>query len=157
MEHVKEIEVLEDDREKYRLLRGDIVMIEGGDWDKLGRSAIWNEEIKDSIQQNHVFRIRSPNKKCLLPEWVVLYANSPLGRAYFESCSKQTTNLASINMTQLRACPLPLPPASEQQRIVDRVRQLMTLVDELEAKHTKANSVADLFAKTAVCEITSST
>ena len=32
--------------------------------------------------------------------------------------SKQTTNLASINMTQLKSFPVPIPPLREQSRIV---------------------------------------
>jgi type I restriction enzyme S subunit len=35
------------------------------------------------------------------------------------SCSKQTTNLASINSTQLKEMPLLLPPLDEQRRIAD--------------------------------------
>ncbi|MBS0206764.1 MAG: restriction endonuclease subunit S [Planctomycetes bacterium] len=155
LEQMKEIEILEEERERYRLLRGDIVMIEGGDWDKLGRAAIWNEEIKDCVFQNHIFRVRSPDKTKLLPEWVMLFANSPLGREYFESCSKQTTNLASINMTQLRACRLPLPSTAEQKRIVDKVKYLLELVDRLDGKKSVAADTAQLFATAAVAAITS--
>jgi type I restriction enzyme S subunit len=155
LEQMKEIEVLEDEREKYRLLRGDVVMIEGGDWDKLGRAAIWNEEVEDCVFQNHIFRVRSPDKAKLLPEWVVLFVNSPLGREYFESCSKQTTNLASINMTQLRACRLPLPSTAEQKRIVQKVKYLLELVDRLEGKKSVAVETGQLFAAAAVVAITS--
>ena len=154
LDQVKTIEVLEEDLEKYRLLPGDIVMIEGGDWDKLGRAAVWDGEIKDCIHQNHVFRLRSPNQKLLIPEWIVLFVNSCVGRAYFESCSKQTTNLASINMTQLRACPLPLPPSSEQREIVNRVWELLMLVDELEETKSHAARVSDLFAEAALLSLT---
>jgi type I restriction enzyme S subunit len=129
---IKNITVRTADRERYALRRGDILMTEGGDWDKLGRAAIWQEEIPGCIHQNHVFRVRPPSKD-ILPEWVTTYANSLLGRSFFEDASKQTTNLASINMTQLRGCPIPLPPLAEQRRIVAKVDALMALCDRLEA------------------------
>jgi type I restriction enzyme S subunit len=48
-------------------------------------------------------------------ESVIAYVNSLLGRAFFEDASKQTTNLASINMAQLRSCPFPLPTPHRRQ------------------------------------------
>ncbi len=132
---IKTITVKDSDRARYRLCSGDVLMTEGGDWDKLGRAAIWRDEIQDCIHQNHVFRVR-PASAEILPDWVITYANSLLGRAFFEDASKQTTNLASINMTQLRACPLPLPPFAEQHRIVAKVDQLKALCDRLEASLT---------------------
>ncbi len=155
LEHIKEIEVLEEERARYGLLRGDIVMVEGGDWDKVGRAAIWNEEIENCVFQNHIFRVRSPEKAKLLPEWVVMFVNSPLGREYFESCSKQTTNLASINMSQLRACRLPLPSTAEQKRIVHKVTYLLAMIDRLEGKKTVATDTLQSFATAAVVAITS--
>jgi type I restriction enzyme S subunit len=129
---IKNITVRTADRVRYALRRGDILMTEGGDWDKLGRAAIWHEEILGCIHQNHVFRVRPPSND-ICPEWVTTYANSLLGRSFFEDASKQTTNLASINMTQLRGCPIPLPPLAEQHRIVAKVDALRALCDRLEA------------------------
>ncbi|QIR38506.1 restriction endonuclease subunit S [Tolypothrix sp. PCC 7910] len=133
LEVMKEIEIPVEELEKYRLLVGDILLTEGGDWDKLGRSAIWQGQIQDCIHQNHVFRAR-PLDDGLLSEWAVMYTNSPVGRQYFETAAKRTTNLASINMTQLRYCPFPLPPLAEQKRIVEKCDRLMSLCDTLEAK-----------------------
>ncbi len=129
---MKTIRLPVEELPRYRLRRGDVLMTEGGDWDKLGRAAVWNDELPECIHQNHVFRVRPPLPTKLLPRWAVTYANSAFGRAYFEEASKQTTNLASINMTQLRGCPLPLPPLAEQHRIVAKVDELMALCDELE-------------------------
>ena len=132
LSEVKLIAVRASDVDRYRLANQDILMTEGGDWDKLGRAAIWRGEIACCIHQNHIFRLRTPSDS-ILPEWVVLYANSDCGRRFFEDSSKQTTNLASINLTQLRSCPIPLPPLAEQHRIVAKVDELMALCDQLEA------------------------
>ncbi len=132
LNEVKSITVRASDVDRYRLADQDILMTEGGDWDKLGRAAIWRGEITRCIHQNHIFRLRIPSDS-ILPEWVVLYANSDCGRRFFEDSSKQTTNLASINLTQLRSCPIPLPPLAEQHRIVAKVNELMALCDQLEA------------------------
>ncbi len=129
---IKTITVRVADTRRYALKPGDILMTEGGDWDKLGRAAIWHDEIAGCIHQNHVFRVRTGSSE-ISPEWVRCYVNSPLGRAFFENAAKQTTNLASINLTQLRSCPLPLPPPDEQHRIVARVAELMAICDELES------------------------
>ncbi len=137
---IKTVPVRESDLQRFSLRAGDILMTEGGDWDKLGRAAIWQCEVPDCIHQNHVFRVRSPSAE-ILPEWVTTYVNSVLGRAFFEDASKQTTNLASINMTQLRSCPIPVPPTAEQDRIVAKVKELMQLCDQLEAS-LESGSVA---------------
>ena len=81
--------------------------------------------------QNHVFKARKVLDKQNV-YWLEKYLNSPPARSYFEGASKQTTNLASINKTQLSNCPIPLPPLAEQRRIVAKIDQLMTLCDELD-------------------------
>uniref|UniRef100_UPI003D813168 restriction endonuclease subunit S n=1 Tax=Trichloromonas sp. TaxID=3069249 RepID=UPI003D813168 len=134
---MKEIEIPVEELGKYKLLHGDLLITEGGDWDKVGRTAIWEGQIENCLHQNHVFRSRLfVNDLCR--DWLVLTLNSPVGREYFAGSSKQTTNLASINMTQLKHFPMPVPPVEEQKRIVAKVNQLMTLCDELEAKLSHA-------------------
>ena len=129
---MKEIEILTSEIEKYRLHDGDVVLTEGGDWDKLGRSAIWRNQIPNCIHQNHIFRARVKSSE-VLSEWMMYYTNSEQGQNYFKEAAKQTTNLASINLTQLRACPLPLPLLEEQRRIVAEVEQRLEAVRAVEA------------------------
>jgi len=153
LEVMKEIEISVEELDKYRLQIGDVLLTEGGDWDKLGRSAIWQGEIEDCIHQNHVFRAR-PLDHGLLPEWAVIFTNSPVGRQYFESAAKRTTNLASINMTQLRFCPFPVPPEEEQKRIVAKVDELMQLCDQLEASLRQSQQRAESLAASAISHLT---
>ena len=44
--------------EALRLQRGDLLLNEGGDRDKLARGWVWENQIPDCIHQNHVFRAR---------------------------------------------------------------------------------------------------
>lgn len=149
MDQIKEIEVPEDEIEKYLLRNGDLLITEGGDWDKVGRTAIWRDELPESLHQNHVFRARAVIADWE-PRWAEMYLNSASARDYFAGSSKQTTNLASINMTQLRACAFPLPPLVEQRRIVAKVDQLVTLCDDLKTRLAQASQLNELLASTLV-------
>jgi type I restriction enzyme, S subunit len=149
---VKEVSIAEDEIERYSLRENDLLMTEGGDWDKVGRAAVWRAEIPTCLHQNHVFRARMRSAE-LTPFWFERYFNSPVGRSYFESASKQTTNLASINMRQVRSCPIPLPPLAEQHRIVAKVEELMAMVDQLEAQLAKEKSASTALLDAAIHEL----
>ncbi|MBZ0283440.1 MAG: restriction endonuclease subunit S [Anaerolineae bacterium] len=118
---IKYIEIREDELERYSLQPGDVVLTEGGDLDKLGRGFIWHGEIPNCIHQNHVFAVRV-NTDYLTPEYLAYLVQSDYGRAYFLSAAKQTTNLASINSSQLKAFPLLLPDLEEQLELAAILR-----------------------------------
>ena len=58
LSEIKEVEVLESEADKWKLQHGDLLLTEGGDWDKLGRGTVWHEEIPNCIHQNHLSRPR---------------------------------------------------------------------------------------------------
>jgi type I restriction enzyme, S subunit len=150
---MKHIEVPMHQIEKYRVESGDLLITEGGDWDKVGRTAIWAGEIPDCLHQNHIFKARVPSP-LLLNEWVELVLNSEIGRDYFAGASKQTTNLASINMTQLRSFPLPIPPISEQVAILQKVNYLLSICQQLKQQRIDLVDVAQMLASAAISSLT---
>lgn len=116
LREVKHITVARAEVDRYTLADGDILLTEGGDADKLGRGTQWRNEVPGCLHQNHIFVVRvRPDQ--LLPEHLVWLTNSPHGREYFRRCSKQSTNLASINTRQLKRYPLVLPCIVEQRGI----------------------------------------
>jgi len=129
---MKDILVSKSDYDKYQLHQNDLLMIEGGDPDKVGRCAIWSNEIPGCIYQNHVFRMRPYLNSTMNNHFFMLFINSRVTRDYYESCAKRTTNLASINKTQMRSTPIGFPPLEEQKAIVQKVNGLMALCDQLE-------------------------
>lgn len=88
---IKTVEVPEDHVERYRLLAGDVLMTEGGDYDKLGRGTVWRGELENCLHQNHVFRVR-PNRESVDPFFLSAITSSQYGKTYFLLNSKQTTN-----------------------------------------------------------------
>lgn len=118
LDTVKTIEATTTEIERYRLLPGDLVLTEGGDRDKLGRGSLWNGKLKDCIHQNHIFRVRVKDKR-LDPVFVEWLVGSRRGKNYFLRSAKQTTGIASINMTQLRAFPMFIPPLDLQRRFTE--------------------------------------
>ncbi|MFP2910033.1 restriction endonuclease subunit S [Pyxidicoccus sp. 3LFB2] len=127
LSEVKTIEAKESEIADLLLRPGDILFNEGGDRDKLGRGWIWRGELPECIHQNHVFRARLRSTD-LQPKLVSWYANF-VGAAYFSDQGKQTTNLASINLTKLGEFPVPVPPVEEQGRIVAEVEKQFTRLD----------------------------
>lgn len=114
---IKTIEATQQEIAQYRLLPNDVLMTEGGDPDKVGRGAIIKEPLKNCIHQNHIFRVRL-NESMMLPEFFAEYLQHQRSKRYFLGCAKQTTGIASINMKQLRALPVLVPPLSDQERFV---------------------------------------
>ena len=103
------------DLERYSLKHGDVLMNEGGDFDKLGRGCVWESQIEPCITQNHVFAVRP---KLVSSAWLNAITSSDFAQFYFMTRSKQSTNLASISSTNLMELPVVLPPAVEQQDIL---------------------------------------
>jgi restriction endonuclease S subunit len=127
MRVVKSISVSLEEIARFRLQRDDLLLTEGGDPDKLGRGTLWKEELPLCLHQNHVFRIRIRDREKLLPEFLSALISSARGRRYFFRAAKQTTGIASINKTQLRAFPLLLPPMDAQRKFAERVASIVAL------------------------------
>jgi type I restriction enzyme S subunit len=67
--------------------------------------------------------------------------NSPL---IGEIARGNTTGAAAprVNVSTVRAYPIPLPPLAEQRRILAKVEELMTLCDSLESQLASARAVS---------------
>lgn len=127
---VKTLDVTEREVERYALTDGDLVLTEGGDPDKLGRGTVWRSELPLCLHQNHIFRVR-PNGT-VLSDFLAAYLGSPRARSYFRRSAKQTTGIASINMRQLKATPVSVPPLSFQREFVLRLSAVREVTAKVE-------------------------
>jgi type I restriction enzyme S subunit len=135
LETVATIEIPTEDLERYALKPGDVLMNEGGDFDKLGRGHVWDGQIDPCITQNHVFAVR-PHK--VLSKWLNAITSSDFAQFYFMTRSKQSTNLASISSTNLMELPVLLPPSEEQRAILSFITDQTLRFDTLTAEAQRA-------------------
>ena len=122
--NVKTMPMGETDRAKYALSDGDLIVCEGG---VPGRCAIWasNETMH---YQKALHRIRC-SKRLLLNTYCELYICFIVQSHVWDSCFTGTT-IKHLPAQTLSSWLLPLPPLAEQRRIVERVDELMPLVEE---------------------------
>ena len=143
LSEVKTILATERDIEELTLRTGDVLFNEGGDRDKLGRGWVWHDEVAECIHQNHVFRMRAYSTD-LQPELISHHGNT-FGKLWFQTAGKQTTNLASINMSMLRSFPVPVAPPDEQKEIL---AQMQVQLDSLD----RQEEATDLAMKQAIAQ-----
>ena len=124
------IEVPPSEVPRYLLRPGDVLMNEGGDYDKLGRGHVWSGEVTPCIHQNHVFAVRPhgvPSK------WLNTFTGSTAAQFYFMERSKQSTNLASLSSRNLMEISVSLPPPGEMMIILDYLDRETGKLDRLTA------------------------
>jgi len=150
LSEIKTIRVPEVKLPRLLLEPGDVLFTEGGDIDKLGRGWVWEGQFANCTYQNHIFRARLLDKRNQ-PKYISWWANHR-GLAYFLGQGKQTTNLASINKSQLMALPISLPPPEEQAEIVSRVESLFALAEQLERRLRAAREQVECIAQSVLAQ-----
>lgn len=140
---VKIIEAGRAEIDRYRLLKDDLLLTEGGDPDKLGRGTLWNEEIPEAIHQNHIFRVRLNKDSRVNPVYLNWYVGSDVGKRYFIRSAKQTTGIASINASQLKNFPLQIPSLPLQESFASRIAEIR---EAKAAQQVSFQTLDELFA-----------
>ena len=113
------------DIKKYRLKKGDLLTCEGGD---VGRTIVWESD-QEMYYQNALHRVRffANNNQYYFRYLLMFYKLSGL----LDNVSKGMT-IKHFVQGALNNLPIPLPPIEEQSRIVARLDELMTKIDEYE-------------------------
>jgi type I restriction enzyme S subunit len=141
LSEIKRIRIRKSEVDRYSLHPGDVVLTEGGDFDKLGRGFIWRNQVPNCIHQNHIFAVRA-DLQALLPEYLAYLVQSDYGKSYFISVAHRTTNLACINKTKLSAFPVLIPNKEEQKQIAST---LQTIDAKIAAEEQRKAALEEVF------------
>lgn len=140
----KPISITIDEAKPYIIQKNDVYIVRGnGSKDLVGRAGLVNE-YKGIIIFPDLF-IKVPlNTNQILPTFFVAWWNSPIMREKIVELAKTTSGIWKINQQHIASCDIPLPPLSEQHRIVAHLDAVQAKVDEL--RRLQAETQAELAA-----------
>ena len=112
-----------------------MLVCEGGD---IGRAAIWN--YNDEIRiQNHIHRLRPFIEINIEFYYHILYYYKLI-----DLISGKGIGIQGLSSNQLHSILIPIPPLSEQQRIVTKLNELLSFVDVIESDKTELQDTIQL-------------
>ena len=120
------MELQEDQRERFAVETGDLLVCEGGE---IGRAAIWRGRSDYIAYQKALHRVRPTAlvESRFLLHLLALYAgNGTLARHATGS------TIAHLPQESLRRLPVPLPPIAEQRRIVEILEDHLSRLEAAE-------------------------
>lgn len=127
----------------YHVRAGDLLIVRtNGSKDLIGRVAVSREETKYAFASYLIrFRIR-PDEAHV--DWVASVLSSPRWRHLLEVAAASSAGQYNLNIKKLSALPIPLPPLSQQQKILGELSEAANMVRRFEkiASGTKETAAA---------------
>ena len=120
---VKQMPFRDNELEKCTVQKGDLLVCEGGD---VGRSAIWNFDYNICIQ-NHIHRLRPKGDLNVSFYYYVLRFLKEHNRI-----GGKGIGLLGLSSNELHKIGIPLPPRKEQDRIVLKIEELFSVLDNIQ-------------------------
>ena len=120
--------------EKRYLDDGDIIVEKSGGSDNfpVGRSILYSGESRKYSFSNFTMSLRIIDKRAVLPRYLYYVLQQKYRRGDMKQMQTQTTGLHNLLSDVFLSMPIPIPPKEEQQRIIERVDALFTIVSELD-------------------------
>lgn len=122
--------------EKCTATKGDLLVCEGGD---IGRAAIWPYDYDIRIQ-NHIHRLRSYTSVCTEFYYYLFYLYKHVGWI-----GGKGIGIQGLSANALHTLLFPLPPLEEQQRIVQKIKEIEPITEKYEAAEEKLDTLNSNF------------
>jgi len=141
LDDLKFIDVPKDKISRYILREGDILITKSsGSVDHIGKSLYITKEMDGKYGFSNFTQRLRVNVKFALPKWIYLIISNPETRDFLLKVSQTTTGLRNLKIPALKELKIPLPPLSEQKRIVEIIEKLFAKIEE--AERLRAESLA---------------
>ena len=127
---IHEMDFTPEERVLLQLKAGDVLVVSSsGSALRVGRAALWSDEVPGACYQNHLIRFRP--HACLSKFALLVF------RQYVSSGEvarvARGVGIQHLGVSRFAEMPFPLPPMAEQQRIVTKAYRRLAQLSEAEA------------------------
>ena len=113
LNEIHEIEIFPGELERFSLEKDDILVVEGnGSLTEIGRCALWDGSIPDTVHQNHLIRVRPIISES---KFIETWLNSVYGINKIIELAATTSGLYTLSVGKISKLPVPVAPLPEQQ------------------------------------------
>ena len=113
LDEVHQIELFYGEPERLILQKGDLLIVEGnGSLSEIGRCAIWDGSIENTVHQNHLIRARPV---LMESQFVETWLNSLRGIEKMTKLAATTSGLYTLSVGKISKIPVPVPSLLEQR------------------------------------------
>ena len=136
IDSLREMYFSESEIEKCTVIKGDLLVCEGGD---IGRAAIWPYDTDIRIQ-NHIHRLRSYSEICTEYYYYIFFLYKHAGWI-----GGKGIGIQGLSANALHSLLFPLPPLSEQYRIVTKIKEFEPFLDKYAQAEKQLNNLNTQF------------
>jgi type I restriction enzyme S subunit len=123
LEDLRYLPANHDEFPKLLLNAGDVLFNRTNSPELVGKTAVYTGQPSPCSFASYLLRIKLVGYE---PELLSSYINSSHGRIWVASVASQQVGQANVNSTKLKALRIPVPPITEQRRIVSKLESLRT-------------------------------
>ncbi|MCC6454753.1 MAG: restriction endonuclease subunit S [Caldilineaceae bacterium] len=136
---IAEMDFLPDERDKFRLRSGDILVCEGGE---IGRTAIWEDQLEECYYQKAIHRLRPKTNGSIDEKYFLYYMTLLFVVRKVSIVEGARSTIAHLPVDKLKMLPIAYPAYKEQ---VSMAEQLSAADAKVAAEEDRKAALEALF------------
>ena len=127
---LKYVELPEEQKRKYLLSPGDVLINRTNSLELVGKAATFDQQDEEWVYASYLVRIQVDTRR-VLPEFVTATINGRIGRKYVLNTARRAIGMVNINAKEMAGFPISLPPLDVQRELVDRLAEVRRVSQQI--------------------------